>query len=648
MVCATLSIAQEKDVPFKKKYFKENKEAFDVANEDYLEGEFQFSKGPRGYSDAIHFFEKANEFNPNSAELNFMLGICYLSDEHKFEAFKYFDKALVLNVDVSDYIYYYLGRAHHLHQDWDEAKNYYKKYEEEIKSGGSNYGDVIKRVDRRIRECEVGKELAANPVKVELVNIGTALNTEHPEHRVVINADESIMMFTSQIPTRIDENIVLPLEDVFVSRRSGTEESWGQRVILPEPVNLKYNDAPSALSPEGHSMFLYSDRDGKGGDFYETRLVEGKWSDPKLMNEFISSKHHESSASFSYNGKSLYFVSDRPKGLGGHDIYVSNWDEATGDWGRPVNLGADVNTEFNEESVFMHPDGKTMYFSSQGHKTMGGFDIFSTQWNDSLAKWDEPVNIGYPVNGPDNDVGLVVSASGKHGYIAVFHAEGEGEEDIYQINFLQPKEEHLTLLKGTIMDAVTKKPIHASIEILDLELHEEVSRFESDAQTGHYLVSLPAGKNYGIEVESPDHLFHSQNINLPESDTYHEIVKDIYLEQIEVGKTIVLNNVFFDYDQATLRPQSKDELQVLIKFMTDNPTIKVELSGHTDSRGSDTYNQKLSEDRAHAVVDYLVAHGLDKKRLVYVGYGETKPVATNDSEEGRQLNRRTELKILSK
>ncbi len=282
---------------------------------------------------------------------------------------------------------------------------------------------------------------------------------------------------------------------------------------------------------------------------------------------------------------------------------------------------------------------------------MGGYDIFKSTLEGKA--WSKPENLGYPINSPGDDVFFVVSASGKHAYSASVRSDGFGERDIYRISFIDPPTEphqpKLTLLKGIISDAVSSAPIGAKIEIGDNEKNEIVAELESNSTTGKYLVSLPAGKNYFIAINAGEtYLFHSENVNIPITYGYQEIEKDIMLYKIDVGTKIVLNNIFFDYDMATLRTESTTELARLVGVMKDNPSIKIEISGHTDSKGSDVYNQKLSENRAKAVVDYLVEKGVVKGRMEYKGYGESEPVATNDTEEGMQLNRRTEFKILSK
>ncbi len=334
----------------------------------------------------------------------------------------------------------------------------------------------------------------------------------------------------------------------------------------------------------------------------------------------------------------------------GRTIFINRSGiKKTNDWGPAENLGPIVNTPYDEYSVFIHPDGKTLYFSSEGHKTMGGYDIFKTVWDKKKKKWSVPENIGYPINTADNDVNFVLSASGKHAYFSSYRADGMGERDIYKISYKDTAKTAVAcILKGTIFDELTKKELEADIELVDNQLNQTIASFKSNSATGKYLVSLPGGKNYGIAVKKDGYMFHSENFDIPESSTYQEYVKDIPLKNISVGSKIVLKNIFYDFDKATLRPESTAELERLMKFLNDIPTMKIEIGGHTDGKGADDYNMKLSQSRSQSVVDYLVAHGIDKSRLTAKGYGKTKPIADNETEEGRQLNRRTEFEILSK
>jgi outer membrane protein OmpA-like peptidoglycan-associated protein len=438
------------------------------------------------------------------------------------------------------------------------------------------------------------------------------------------------------------------------------------------PINTEDHDATAGLSNDGQTLYLYYDRKDDG-DIWQTHLNGDKWSKPEHMSDKINgSKSHESTVSVGPDNRTLYFISDRPGGLGGRDIWKTVMNEK-GKWTDAVNMGPTLNTEYDEEGVDILPDGKTMYFSSQGHKTMGGYDIFKSV--NTNGQWSEPENIGYPVNTPDDDVFFVMAASGKHGYYASIQKGGYGDKDIYMITFLGPEkpvalsdEDNLlagssssvadvmaqavtvhttktTLLKGIIYDSSSHAPLEASIELVDNVKNQIIASFTSNSKTGKYLVTLPSGVNYGIAVKAPNYLFYSANFNLPDTANYQVVEKNIPLQSISIGSRIVLRNIFFDFDKATLRPESTSELDRLINLLTTYAKLKIEISGYTDNKGSQTYNQTLSQSRAKSVVDYLIAHGIASDRLTFRGYGMDSPIATNETDEGRQLNRRTEFKI---
>jgi outer membrane protein OmpA-like peptidoglycan-associated protein len=443
---------------------------------------------------------------------------------------------------------------------------------------------------------------------------------------------------------------------------------------MGSPINTDENDATAGISPDGQTLYVY--RGDHGGDIYESHLKGATWTKPDHMSSKINTSYHETSVTLGPDGKTLYFVSDRPGGFGDRDIYKTIADEK-GKWGDAINLGPVINTQYGEEGVAMQADGKTLYFSSQGHNTMGGYDIFKSVYDGT--KWSVPENLGYPINTPDDDVFFSISASGKHGYYTSIRKGGYGEKDIYLITFLgaekpvvQSNEDDLlagsksavadvmmtaavavktpkvTLLKGVITDSTTHKPLEASIELVDNKKNTVIASFTSNSETGKYLVSLPAGVNYGIAVKTDGYLFYSANFDIPDTANYIVVTKNVALQPINIGDRIVLRNIFFDFDKATLRSESTSELDRLINLLTTYGTLKIEISGFTDNKGSAEYNQRLSESRAKSVVDYLIAHGIASGRLTYKGYGMEQPIATNETDEGRQLNRRTEFKITGK
>jgi outer membrane protein OmpA-like peptidoglycan-associated protein len=672
---AVLAYGQQ-NVTFEKKNFKDNVKGFKQAVDSMEMGDKLYQQGPAIYYMAVPYYMAAERFNPNNDLLNYELGVCLLSHASPFktDALPYLQKAYKLNPAVGPDIHYQLGRAYHLNMDWKNAIQEYSTYLQGLDQKKS--APEIADTKKKIEECNVGQQLMQNPVRVFIDNLGPNINSKYPEYSPIVSADESEIIFTARRPTTIggkmDPDDGQYTEDLYISffKNGG----WTVAANMGSPINTDENDATAGISPDGQTLYVY--RGDHGGDIYESHLKGATWTKPDHMSSKINTSYHETSVTLGPDGKTLYFVSDRPGGFGDRDIYKTIADEK-GKWGDAINLGPVINTQYGEEGVAMQADGKTLYFSSQGHNTMGGYDIFKSVYDGT--KWSVPENLGYPINTPDDDVFFSISASGKHGYYTSIRKGGYGEKDIYLITFLgaekpvvQSNEDDLlagsksavadvmmtaavavktpkvTLLKGVITDSTTHKPLEASIELVDNKKNTVIASFTSNSETGKYLVSLPAGVNYGIAVKTDGYLFYSANFDIPDTANYIVVTKNVALQPINIGDRIVLRNIFFDFDKATLRSESTSELDRLINLLTTYGTLKIEISGFTDNKGSAEYNQRLSESRAKSVVDYLIAHGIASGRLTYKGYGMEQPIATNETDEGRQLNRRTEFKITGK
>jgi outer membrane protein OmpA-like peptidoglycan-associated protein len=513
------------------------------------------------------------------------------------------------------------------------------------------------KLKRWILECENGKEMVNDTINVEIENLGASINSKWMEHSPLINADESMMIFTSQRKHSEEAPIYKGdkyFEEIYISKNNGG--TWSTPELIGSPINTEKHDATIGISADGQRLFIYKSENN--GDIYECELTGSEWSTPKPLYGLVNTEFKESSASFSPDGNKIYFVSNRTdRGMGGFDIYAA-YKTSSGIWDSIVNLGNKVNTKYDEEAVFMHPDGRTLYFSSTGHKTMGGFDIFKTVM-DSNGVWSKPENLGFPINTPDNDLFLVMASDGQHGYFASFRDGGYGEQDIYKFTYivdttkemidsLMAEGSKVTIVSGKVEDEETGNPVEADIEVVDNADGNLVTETKSNSETGKYLVALPSGKNYGVTVESDDHLFHSENYDIPDSSAYTVVENNISVKKVAEGSNVALRNIFFDYFSAKLKQNSYRELGKVVKVMNDYPTMKVEIAGHTDNIGPDAGNVRLSNLRAQAVANYLISQGIDKNRLLVKGYGSSKPIESNYTLEGQQKNRRVEFVIISK
>jgi outer membrane protein OmpA-like peptidoglycan-associated protein len=623
------------------------------------------------YKTAIPVYMEVLKLEPDNAEANYKIGVCYLETTHKPKSLPYLEKADKVNPAIAPDLKFRLAGAYHLNHKFERAMVCYKDYKKVV-----DKKDVmlLARLDRRIRECENGIEYMKNPVKAKIENMGPVINSKDEDFAPVISADESILVFTSRRPgstgNLLDEEGKL-YEDIYISfNKNGT---WSKPENIGKTINTDGHDASIALSPDGSQVFIY--KDDNLGDIFVSKFDGAEWSKPQDLGKNVNTKYSEKSVSMTADGKTIYFTSNKEGGLGGFDIYMSKRDKK-GKWGEAINLGKTINTEFNEDAPFIHPDGRTLYFSSTGHAGMGMFDIYKTTLLEN-GTWSQPENMGYPINTADDDIYFVLSADNRHGYYASEREGGLGDADIYLISMPKPEAlaevtskdvaitsntetgrkkmtmvakvesfNPITILKGTVRDALTKEVLEADLEVVDNEKNEVISELKTNKTTGGYLVVLPSGKNYGIRVQKQDYLFHSENFDIPQSTNYQEIVKDVDLKKVKIGTKIVLRNIFFDFDKATLRPESSLELERLYQLLVDIPSLKIEVSGHTDNKGSAEYNKELSAKRAQSVVDYLIQKGIKADRLKSAGYGFEKPMATNDTDEGRQLNRRTEFEII--
>jgi outer membrane protein OmpA-like peptidoglycan-associated protein len=650
--------AQNNDQTFKNEFERGEK----IFSAIYQEGkEVPDNRFRAGYLDAQIIFLKLYKTDPSNSNLAFKIGICYLSsNRHLGKAIPYL-KSAVLSVS-NDYeasykerkapliAYKFLGDAYHLNYEFDKAISAYTNYIKVMGENNNTDKALISEANRKIEMCKTGKRLVMTPIKIKIENLGLSLNSNFADYAPVISGDQNSIFFTSRRPDSKGgekDNDGNYMEDIYTA--SKTKKGWSNAKSIGSPINTDGNESTIAVSPDGQQILIYKDDEGDG-NIYRTSLDGDVWTTPVKLNDNINTKHWEPSAFISANGRTLYFVSNKPGGFGGRDIYMSNLT-SEGDWGKAVNLGATINTPYDEDAPFIHADGITLSFSSNGHNTMGGFDIFTSLLS-SDDTWSEPVNVGYPLNTTDDDVFYVVSPDGRKAYFSSFRDGGFGEKDNYFVTFVDRKETPLTLVTGVVNNKSGKPAKNVVITVTDNETEQVAGVYHTNSKTGRFLFILTPDKNYNITYETEEDLFYSENIEIPKKSNFYEIHRAIALDPTLVGSKIALNNIFFDYDKASLRNVSNVELKNLVRLMKSHPSMKVEISGHTDNKGDDSYNQKLSEERAQAVVNRLVESGISADRLKAIGYGKTMPAAKNekangtDNPEGRQLNRRVELKII--
>ncbi|MEO0311175.1 MAG: hypothetical protein RIQ89_832 [Bacteroidota bacterium] len=496
-------------------------------------------------------------------------------------------------------------------------------------------------------------EAVKHPKPFAPINLGDQINSIHDEYFPAITADGSTFLFTRKLPVA-DGRSGMSQEDFFIS--SLVANTWSLALAMKE-VNTFGNEGAPSLSADGQYLFFTACKEldgypgGKKGygscDVFISKKSGSAWGVARNLELPINSSSWESQPSFSSDGRTLYFVrkvSDKNKNTN-LDILISSIDDSSR-WSEPVSVSKNINTAGNESSVFIHPDNQTLYFASDGHPGMGGNDLFLSR-KQADGSWSIPINLGYPINSSDDENSLLVHPNGRLAYFASAKAGGFGGLDLYSFELPQEaKPIAITYLKGKVMDANTKLPLGAKFELIDIATGKQVVSSFADASTGAYLVSLPAGKTYALNVSLDGYLFHSESFLLDLNGTeLMPFYKEVMLHKISVGEKIVLKNIFFDTDKFDVKGTSEAELNKVLVFMVKNKNLKIELSGHTDNTGDKNYNLSLSQKRADAVLKKLIAMGVDGSRIVAKGYGDTKPVAENKTEEGRSQNRRTELMI---
>nr|WKN35293.1 OmpA family protein [Tunicatimonas sp. TK19036] len=498
-----------------------------------------------------------------------------------------------------------------------------------------------------LANIDFAEEAIKHPLDFQPHRVEGQLHQFPLQYFPVLTVDQKTMIFTGRrgVSPRYDE-------DIYISRKNA-EGEWMAPESLSENINTMRNEGTCSISADGRTLIFTSceGRDGYGScDLFISTRKGDEWSMPKNLGTAVNSSAWESQPSLSADGRTLYFVSDRQGGHGKRDIYVTE-RTVKGEWSKAKNVGKEINTARDEVSPFIHVNGQTLYFASNGRPGFGGFDLYVTER--SKNRWSAPENLGYPINTFEDQASLFITADGRDAYYSN-EEQRQGEYVRSEIfTFSIPQEIRVqyrsNFVFGKVYNAATKEPLEASVELIDLQNQQSISMVDSDPVSGEYLMVLTEGSEYALYVNKDDFLFKSLTFNYVEpSEAYIQqpIEIDIYLDPIQKGQETVLNNIFFDTDKYEIKNKSKPELDKIANFLQENPDIAISINGHTDNVGASSYNEKLSTQRAKAIYDYLIQSGIAAERLSFRGYGDQKPIASNDTEEGRQKNRRIAFEVL--
>jgi len=593
----------------------------------------------RNYPEAVNYLQMAIEKDPDFAEAHLRLGTNYLTLGDFENAKGYLESAvrIIPNDPKTIGAYVALADIYNRQGDYQKSLNCIDKVKTFIPPPriASSIAKLEENANFALHQLE-------NPLPFDPKPLPDNVNEYDLQYFPVLTADQNTLVFTrrqSRDP-QFDEDMVVSTRDA--------DGSWSTPEPISENINTRFNEGTCTISANGRTIIFTScsGRASMGScDLYISYKLGEEWSEPENMGTNINRRSWESQPSLSADGKILYFVSDRPGGRGKRDIWMSK--AVDGGWSRAVNLGPTINTAEEEVSPFVHVNGQVLYFSSKGFTGMGGYDIFSSELKN--GKWSPPKNLGYPINTADDQVSLFITADGKRGYYS-YEQKGTGQYKSILYEFEVPEAIRIinksNYITGKILDVETREPLGAMVELFDINADSLKSRVTSDSLTGEYLQVLTEGSEYALYVNRPGYLFESLRFDYQESRDRDPIEIDIFLKPIKTGTAATLNNIFFDVDKYELKQKSKTELNRTVAFLETNPRVRVVISGHTDNSGNDAHNLELSKNRAKAVYDYLIQQGVNPERLRYRGYGSKRPIASNDNEEGRQMNRRIEFEVL--
>jgi outer membrane protein OmpA-like peptidoglycan-associated protein/tetratricopeptide (TPR) repeat protein len=619
---------------------------------NYDEGIDNFKKG--NYTEAVRIMKGIVNKEPDFTDAWYVLGLSYFkrTNSNFREAERDFLKVVELCPSYNVYAYYYLAEICYGSEKYDSAIRYCEVFLKDVDKIKSDK-DYSRAVDL-LKYSKFYLQMTRNPVPFD-PKVVEGISTPENEYLPIITADNQMAFFTRESKIAGEKNTLIQSEkykEKFMFSQLQPDGKFTQGEEMPDPFNLNDNEGGATLTVDNKTLYYtvckYTlNHTYYNCDIYYSEWVDGEWTPIKSVSDKINlPTTWESQPSISADGKTLYFVSDRSGGFGGYDIYRSVKHD-NGEWGTPINIGPSINSSGNEKSPFIHPDGKTLYFSSDGWLGLGGYDIFYSRLNDD-GTWSTPVNIGYPINSPDDEVGFFVSTDGRKGYFASNKLKGVGGWDLYSFDLYEKaKPGKVLFVSGTVTAETEFQMANTRIELKNMET-KKISEIPLDSITGKYVAIAPFNNDYIMTVKKEGYVYETRYIAKIDSIYRMPAHLDLEIQHIELNKSYRINDIYFAFNSFNLTEESEAILDLLIEFLEENPTIYIEIQGHTDNIGRDADNMKLSANRAKSVYNYLISKNIGPQRLTYKGYGKTVPVASNDTEEGRAKNRRTVFVIIRK
>jgi len=584
---------------------------------------------------------------PDLVDAWFIMGSSYVKrrDSDFLQAETCLLKVLKLCPGYNPYVYYYLGEIAYSSENFESTVSHLTEFLKEVDhiESDEDYNRAVSLLDY----SKFYLEMVSNPVPFH-PEVVEGISTPENEYLAILSPDNQIAMFTREKKILPDRNSLLQtsgFKEKFMYSTRDYAGNYPEGEEMPEPFNINDNEGGATLTADNNTLYYTVCQYDKASsylncDIFFSEYRYDEWQQIKNAGIRINKPGSwESQPSISTDGSILFFVSDRPGGYGGYDIYkaMKNND---GEWGHPVNLGPLINTTGNEKSPFIHPDGKTLYFSSDGWMGMGGYDIFYTRLqNDGTFR--KPENLGYPINSVEDEVGFFVNTDGTHGFFGSNKLREQGGWNLYSFELYdKARPEKVLFIKGTVKDENSFEPVKARIELRNVET-KKINEVKLDTNTGKYVAVAPFDNDYIMTIKKEGYVYESKYISQEDSVFEEPATVDMEIQPIELEKSYRINDIYFAFNSFELTPESKVVLDQLIEFLELNPDIYIEIRGHTDAIGNDANNLVLSDNRAKSVYNYLIDSNVSPDRLTYRGFGETMPLATNETEEGRALNRRT-------